>query len=162
MVSQGGFAGTGVVDPNVQLEKFRGTSVQPTYNFNANPKAASSVLGCQSIGRIYLVSKNVCHRVVVGEEGFGAFDEDDVRCSGLREMNRLLSLYFQVHEEEKKVHDVLAACCAINPDIGDWRGVSVYNEGRAWGTRNDPETGIHIIRDYSQEVFMRTLLAPER
>jgi inosine-uridine nucleoside N-ribohydrolase len=63
-VGQGGFAGDDVVPESYRLPKFAGKITCPTFNFNANPKAAVEVLASSAILKRILVSKNVCHGVV--------------------------------------------------------------------------------------------------
>ena len=65
-VGQGGFAGDGVVPPELQMLKFKGKKYCETWNFNGNIPAATAVLaaGQDKILRKVLVSKNVAHKVV--------------------------------------------------------------------------------------------------
>jgi len=49
-VAQGGFAGEGVVPPELQLEKFKGMRTVATFNFNGAPKAALAALAHPGIG----------------------------------------------------------------------------------------------------------------
>ncbi len=61
----------------------------------------------------------------------------------------------------KKLHDPLAACCAINPDIGTWANVTLFRERGEWGAKlaDDPSTRIIITHDH--ELFMQTFLMRE-
>merc|ERR1719499_1184640 len=67
-VAQGGFAGEGVVQRELQLDKFVGKAVCPTWNFNGNAAAATAALASPAISRKVLVSKNVCHRAVYDKQ----------------------------------------------------------------------------------------------
>lgn len=62
------------------------------------------------------------------------------------------------HDEHgKKFHDPLAACCAIDPSIGEWAEVELYREGGEWGSRLAPGSGTHIIVGYDRAKFIATL-----
>jgi hypothetical protein len=41
----------------------------------------------------------------------------------------------------KKLHDPLAACCAIDETIGTWAEVEVFQEKGGWGARLASSTG---------------------
>lgn len=60
---QGGFAGEGVVPPQLQLDRFKGLTTCPTHNLIHDSKAALAALTYPNIDVRYFVSKNVCHRV---------------------------------------------------------------------------------------------------
>lgn len=57
----------------------------------------------------------------------------------------------------KKLHDPLAACCAIEPDIGTWREVELFRKKGKWGSRLKPGSNTWIIIDYNAELFFETL-----
>ena len=57
----------------------------------------------------------------------------------------------------KKLHDPLAACCAIDEAIGTWAEVELYRERGKWGSRLSPGSGVYIITDYDRERFVATL-----
>lgn len=223
-VAQGGFAGEGVVPPELQLEKFKGLTTCPTFNLNGDPKAALRALDHPGVGARYLVSKNVCHKVVydremhealaavkggrrsleaiwrgmevyLGQPGGPALNEDiegeviqliDVdghkvgevpraealaraqaaglplvqvgRASSVTTTARIMA--FEPRPERgKKMHDPLAACCAIDLGIGEWREVEVYRERGKWGARLSPGSGTHIIIDYDHQRFFEALTA---
>ena len=64
-VAQGGFAGVGVVPPDVAtLPKFAGKRMVRTWNFGASQACTRSALASvgSQIGRAVLVSKNCCHK----------------------------------------------------------------------------------------------------
>lgn len=58
------------------------------------------------------------------------------------------------HTYGKKFHDPLAACCAIDPSIGEWAEVELYRERGQWGSRLRPGSGTKIIVDYDHERFL--------
>ena len=67
--------------------------------------------------------------------------------------------YLDKNPKGKALHDPLAACCAIDPDIGEWAEVDLYRERGEWGAKPSPGSGVQIITDYDRERFVRTLLA---
>lgn len=56
----------------------------------------------------------------------------------------------------KKLHDPLAACCAIDESIGEWAEVELFRERGEWGARPAPGSGVHIITGYDRERFVAT------
>lgn len=155
-VAQGGFAGQGVVPEHLQMDKFRGRITCPTFNFNGAPAAALEALKHPNIGPKWLVSKNVCHKVVYDR----ALHE---QLTPLKDNSLSLSMiwkgmdHYLRRKEGKKFHDPLAACCAIDPDIGEWAEVEMFRERGEWGAK--PKTGSHtqIIIDYDHERFIEVL-----
>lgn len=67
--------------------------------------------------------------------------------------------YLAKNPKGKALHDPLAACCAVDPDIGEWAEVEPYRERGEWGAALAPGSGVHIITGYDRERFVRTLLA---
>lgn len=61
--------------------------------------------------------------------------------------------------EGKKLHDPLAACCAIDESIGEWAEVELYRERGKWGSRLSPGSNVKIITGHDQEKFIATLTA---
>lgn len=60
----------------------------------------------------------------------------------------------------KKLHDPLAAACAIDPNIGKWAEVELYRAGGEWGSYQLPGSGIQLITGYDPEAFLRTFCRP--
>ena len=159
-VGQGGFAGDGVVPPELQLKKFRGMATCPTYNLNGALSAARAALAAQGVTRRLLVSKNVCHDVVYDAELHERVALVMSTSPTLRLIHRGMSIHLQRKPDGKKLHDPLAACCAIDEGIGVWAEVEMYREGGGWGARPAAGTRTSIIIDYDHDRFIRTLLAP--
>lgn len=59
----------------------------------------------------------------------------------------------------KKLHDPLAACCAIDESIGEWAEVELYRADGKWGSRLSPGSGVRIITGYDHARFLATLTA---
>lgn len=158
-VAQGGFAGEGVVPPERQLEKFRGMVVCPTYNLNGDPKAALRALEYDGIGHRRFVSKNVCHgvmadRALVDRVGAAKAPHLELIHKG---MEAYLSKGPVGKKTGKKLHDPLAACCALSPEIGEWAEVELFREKGQWGSRLKSESGTWIITGFDKERFISVL-----
>ncbi|MEZ4449719.1 MAG: nucleoside hydrolase [Nannocystaceae bacterium] len=54
----------------------------------------------------------------------------------------------------KKLHDPLAACCAIDPGVAEWAEVELYRESGRWGARLSPGSGVEIIVGYDPRRFL--------
>lgn len=174
LVVQGGFAGEGVVPPERQLTKFRGLVTCPTYNLNGDPRSALAAIASPDIADKRFVSKNVCHGVYYD----AAMHR---RVGALRDRSRSLDLIWRGMDEYlpkgsrpapaggvaresrdgagKKLHDPLAACCAIDGSIGEWAEVEMFRERGEWGARPSPGSGVRIITGYDHERFVATFTA---
>lgn len=158
LVVQGGFAGEGVVPAADQLPKFRGRRTCPSYNLNGAPGSALAALAYPGIGQRRFVAKNVCHAVV--------YDHDlHARVAGVMDaspslalIHRLMTDYLTARPEGKILHDPLAACCAIDPEIGTWAEVEIYREHGEWGARIASGTRTLIITGYDRQRFLDTFL----
>ncbi len=154
-VAQGGFAGDDVVPPEHRMAKFAGRVTCPTYNFNGDPKGARLALDHPAIGERRCVSKNVCHGVVYDaalHERVG--DYRDARAS-LRMIHDAMTRYLRRHPEGKKFHDPLAACCALDPSIAQWREVELYRSKGEWGSRLCEGSNTWITVAAVHEAFAR-------
>jgi inosine-uridine nucleoside N-ribohydrolase len=159
LVVQGGFAGEGVVAPEHQLPKFRGRATCPSYNLNGDPGAVFAALEHPGIARRWFVSKNVCHGVVYDQDLHARVAAATASNPALQLIHRLMSRYLKERPEGKIFHDPLAACCAIDPEIGTWAEVEIYRRHGEWGARPAPGTDTWIITGYDRERFLATLLA---
>ena len=164
---QGGFAGEGVVPDSDQLPKFRGKVTVPSFNLGGDPKSALRTLEARGRFRdLRFVSKNVCHGVVYDEPlhvlaqaALAEMEPDSVtrRCWSL--VVRGMTHYLRKNKGGKALHDPLAACCAIDPEIGRWAEVEIYRERGEWGSRLAPGSGVRIITGYDRDRFIETLLS---
>lgn len=59
----------------------------------------------------------------------------------------------------KKLHDPLAACCAIDLAIGQWAEVELYRENGKWGSQLCPHSNTWIITDYDHQRFVKVFTA---
>jgi inosine-uridine nucleoside N-ribohydrolase len=159
LVAQGGFAGEGVVPPQLQLDKFKGLSVSPTHNLIGDTKAATAVLSYSGIAQRYFVSKNVCHRVVYDQHMHDTIAQHKHDNLALNLIWQGMDVYLKTNPSGKILHDPLAACCAIDPTIGTWAEVELYREGNAWGARLARGSDTWIIIDYDHDKFMRVFTA---
>ena len=69
-----------------------------------------------------------------------------------------MSIYLQ-KKQEKIFHDPLAACCAIDLSIGQWKHVQLYldDKTKQWGSRISDQPNVFIIIDYDQHKYISTL-----
>ena len=157
LFAQGGFAGTGVVPPEHELPQFQGRVTCPTYNLNGDPKSAEAVIACPHFSDKRFVSKNVCHDVVYDEVINHRLNQVKFGHLGLQILHRTMGVYPKRQSQGKKLHDLLAACCAIEPDIGTWAEVELYRDRGQWGSRLKEGTGVHIITGYDKDRFLDVL-----
>jgi inosine-uridine nucleoside N-ribohydrolase len=153
---QCGFAGDGVVPATLQMEKFRGMTSAPTHNLMHDRKAADAILNYPFTGRRFLVSKNVCHRVMYEQNLHQYILPFTKQSLSLQLIWQGMDVYLKQNPAGKMLHDPLAACCAIDEAIGTWVQVAPYREGNAWGSQRSNSSGTWIIIDYSWERFIQT------
>lgn len=162
IVVQGGFAGEGVVPSSFQLEKFSGKAHVPTYNLNGDPKSALLVVNSPYFSEKKFVSKNVCHGVYFDDEIKRAMfsklhDISKVRKHENLMLQRYLNTFVFNCKEGKKLHDPLAATCALDPSIGTWARVDLWRHKGHWGSSLNEESDLEIIIDYDRERFIEVL-----
>lgn len=153
---QGGFAGDSVVPERFQLDKFRGMETCPTFNLNGDPKGALKLLASARMGRISMVSKNVCHGFWFGRQRTDALPRD--RHAGLSLMLRGMDTYLAKYPDGKALHDILAALMAIAPDLGVWVHGAPYREKGQWGFSADPTSETRILIAVDEEAALRRLI----
>jgi inosine-uridine nucleoside N-ribohydrolase len=159
IVVQGGFAGLGVVPETLQLDKFKGKITVPSHNLVGDTKATKKILNYQPKQGKYFVSKNVCHRVIYDRDLHKLVDTKRGQSQSLDLIWQGMESYFDSNPNGKMLHDPLAACCAIDPHIGEWREVSLFKEGNGWGASLDDNTFTYIIIDYNHPKFLNVFLA---
>lgn len=156
-VGQGGFAGEGVVPPELQLLKFSGLKTCPTFNFNGDVVGAKLLLSSPQVSRRLLVSKNVCHGVVYTSEMHEQVKPHKDNNPGIALIYQGMTVYLK-KSLGKAFHDPLAACAMINPDICEFKEVELYREKGEWGSvlKEGTNTFISISVDFPE--FIRTLV----
>lgn len=156
-VGQGGFAGEGVVPPELQLLKFSKLKTCPTFNFNGDVVGAKLMLSSSQISRRLLVSKNVCHGVVYTPEMHEQVKPHKDNNPGIALIYQGMTVYLK-KSLGKAFHDPLAACTMINPKICEFKEVEVYREKGEWGSvlKEGTNTFISISVDFPE--FVRTLV----
>ena len=158
-VAQGGFAGEGVVPAHAQLPKFAGRRTCPTFNFNGASRAALDALAYDGIAARRFVSKNVCHGVVYDSAMHEQIRPVKSQAFYLERIWHGMDRYLSRKRAGKKMHDPLAACCAIDEGVGEWAEVELYRERGEWGARLAPGSGDFIIIGYDHARFVSTLTA---
>lgn len=156
-VGQGGFAGDSVVPPEHRLKKFEGLETCPTFNFNGAPTTALAMLSNPHHDRRLLVSKNVCHGVAWDRDFHARVGALQDRTPGLELVYRGMALYLAKKPEGKKLHDLLALACAIDPTVCTFARVEVYREDGKWGSRLTNEGNTHISTSVDREKFFDVL-----
>ncbi|CAF0849116.1 unnamed protein product [Adineta steineri] len=162
LVAQGGFAGDNIVPEDKRLNKFNGRITCPTFNLTSDPKAAKIVLDFNGIKEKFFVSKNVCHGVLYTNDTHKQLEKVKDRSQSLHEMYHVMSVYLnRAGKIEKAFHDPLAACCAIDISIGQWKDVRLYMDERTkeWGSKISEHPNVKIIIDYDQDKYLSTLFA---
>mmetsp|Transcript_2406 Transcript_2406/g.5128 ORF Transcript_2406/g.5128 Transcript_2406/m.5128 type:complete len:346 (-) Transcript_2406:112-1149(-) len=163
-VAQGGYAGEGVVPRELQMDKFYGKAVCPTWNFNGNVAAAEFALSSNAILRKVLVSKNVCHRVVYDEALHELVGQsldvitDRIARTSIKMLHDAMQRYLAKKPGGKKMHDPLALAVAIDESVCTLAEVAMYRERGAWGARLSPGSSIWISVDYDDSAFRNALL----
>lgn len=157
LVIQGGFAGEGIVPPDLQLEKFKGRKTYPTHNLIVDKKATERILKYSNIGIRRFVSKNVCHRVIYDATMHKMLSKVKGDSLAIRLIWQGMDVYLKTNPQGKMLHDVLAACCAIDPTIATWQEVELYRNRNEWGARKASDTGTLIIVDYDHDKFLKQL-----
>lgn len=160
-IAQGGFAGVGVVPPELPtLEKFQGLETCPTFNFSGAWNEALTALESERILEKRCVSKNVCHQVLIGADEVdllvdAASRTEDARHRRGLELIAKGAAAYVARRGAKKAHDLVAGAAAIDPSFLTWaEHVVVYRaaSGR-WGSRPggaDDKTSISVGVDHER------------
>lgn len=148
---QGGFCGYHAHSQKCQrLPKFEGKDEVSTFNLNGCVKGAELLLEARCEQRRF-VGKNVCHTVAASMKNIEGF----VRAHNYRTEAKLFfyAIYARLSKgEEKKLHDVVAAVCFTNPEIGEWILGTPYRKEGKWGTYPDP-FGDPVLVDINYPAF---------
>jgi len=162
LVAQGGFAGDNIVPEEKRLSKFNGRITCHTFNLGADIKSAKIVLDYNGIKEKYFVSKNVCHGVLYTINTHKQLEKFKDKSQSLQEMYHVMSVYLKrPRKHAKAFHDPLAACCAIDLSIGEWKDVKLYMDEKTkeWGSIISDNPNVKIIVDYNHDKFISTLFA---
>jgi len=158
-VAQGGFAGANLVPEERQLPAFKGRLTCPSYNLDGARQAAQAALAAPNIAERYFISKNVCHGVVYDADLHAIVGELKDCSLSLQLIHRGMEAYLKKNAAGKKLHDPLAACCAIDHSIGVWAAVELFRGKGGWGAEPSPGSSTHIITDYKRKRFIEVLTA---
>jgi pyrimidine-specific ribonucleoside hydrolase len=156
-VAQGGFAGEGVVPEECQLPQFKGKITCPSYNLDGAPRATRAALAAPGIRARRFVSKNICHSVIYDASLHATMAAVKDQSLSLRLIWQGMEAYLGKHRAGKKLHDPLAACCAIDETIGIWAEVELFRDKAGWGARLAPGSGTFIITGYDRPRFVEVL-----
>lgn len=71
-------------------------------------------------------------------------------------------LDIQKNKCDKKIHDILPACCILDNSICDWKQVEMFCEtlknGNQWGSKLSENTNTFISINYHKEKFEKCLI----
>jgi pyrimidine-specific ribonucleoside hydrolase len=173
-VAQGGFAGEGVVPREQQLDKFRGKTTCPTWNFGGDRDSAVAALSCPSIRRRVLVSKNVCHddraaysqtlhdRIAMERDEAANMSNVDSfslrRAAALKLLHHAMEADLARRPSGKKLHDPLALAVALDENVATLAEVQMFQNKNEWGARLMPESETWIAIAFDQDLFHSSLL----
>lgn len=156
-VAQGGFAGDSLVEPEHRLSKFAGKETCPTFNFNGDPKGAELALNSPNIKSRILVSKNVCHGIAYTRETHNEYTMVKDKNLGTQMLFRAMDIYLEKHEE-KKLHDPLAACVALNESICTFKPVDMYRRKGEWGAVLNENSNTKISVSVNTNAFFKEFM----
>ena len=157
-VAQGGFAGDSLVVPENRLTKFAGRETCPTFNFNGDPEGALLALSTDKIQKRTLVSKNVCHGISYDLNFHEEFRPHKDKNSAMKVIYKIMASYLKRHPKGKMLHDPLAACVMLNPEICTFEEVEVYRAKGEWGSRRAYNTNTKISVAVDPVKFKETFL----
>lgn len=162
VIVQGGFAGEGVVPPEIQMEKFKGLSSVPSYNLNGDIKSAIAVIESPNFLEKKFVSKNVCHGVLFDEQikksiYLKLHEITKIRRLDNLMLQRYLNIFVNSCSEGKKLHDLLAAACAIDTSIGTWAKVNMSRVNGGWMSELNDHSNLEVIINYDKNKFVNVL-----
>lgn len=159
-VQQGGFAGDNLVaDP---IPKFKGRVTCPSFNPGNAPKETLALLASPRVEQRLFVSKNVCHGVVWTPEMHAELkrrltgDGRSVRV-GMTTMIDALDHFLAETGTGKAMHDLVAAACALDESVCDFREVEVYREKGEWGARESGSPNARISVGFHPARFVEVL-----
>lgn len=159
-VQQGGFAGDNLVaEP---LEKFKGLITCPSFNPGGAWKETLALLASPRIEERLFVSKNVCHGVVWTSEMQSELKRRQTgRCAssraGMAMMIHALDRYLEDKGVGKAMHDLVAAACALDEHVCDFKEVEIYREKGQWGAREATGTHTRISVGFDEGRFLEVL-----
>lgn len=146
LLMQGGFLPYSRFSPKERLDKFEGKEWMPTFNMNGDRKGTQAILDADIKERRFC-GKNVCHTVWLTPD----------KLINFKPKNRAGELFVQAAKilgRDKKIHDPVAACCHLHPEIGTWvRGKSV-KMADGWSTTDGDDW---ILADLDRDKFWELL-----
>jgi inosine-uridine nucleoside N-ribohydrolase len=152
---QGGFLPYEAHDLVVsRLPQFEGHTAFATFNFGGCIDGAQKLISYPATH--YFIGKNVCHTILYSHEihkQMLAAHSSAHRSPARRMFLEFAELILDRHPEGKKIHDVVAAACLVNTDMGVWvRGRPHYHGKGRWGTETDPD-GDFVLADLDRSAF---------
>jgi pyrimidine-specific ribonucleoside hydrolase len=154
-VQQGGFAGDNIVAS--PLDKFRGKLTCPSFNPGGAPSQTMALLGSPDVAECLFVSKNVCHGVVWDNRCQRLMRDRMVARPGLCRMADALDGYLLAKGQAKAMHDLVAAACALDESVCEFRRVDIYRQKGEWGATENPLSKTRISVGFDEAKFIDVL-----
>jgi inosine-uridine nucleoside N-ribohydrolase len=159
-VAQGGFAGAELIPVERQLPKFAGRTRCESYNFGGDKPGTLLALASSHIQARFLVSKDVTHGVAWNAELHRRLGATGDLPPGVALMSEAMEIYLREHEQPKLLHDVVAACAALDSSIVEWAEVEVRYQAGQWGAVPAAGSGTWISVGLDHERLLATMCAP--
>ncbi len=159
-IQQGGFAGDNVV--STPLKKFKGRITCQSFNPGGAWKETLELLSSQKIKQRFFISKNVCHGVLWSSQfqarlkNYLNNNKIPIR-TGLSSMIYGLDLYYEIKQQDKALHDLVAAACVFDENVCKFKEVEIYREKGEWGARETSKTNTWISVEFNQERFIEVI-----
>jgi pyrimidine-specific ribonucleoside hydrolase len=158
----GGFAGEGVVPSELIMEKFKGVTTCQSWNLSSTTGIALKLQKYSGIKKRFFISKNVTHRVIYDKKIHSVLNEAKNYSKSIKLIWQGMDVYLKKHAEGKKIHDLLAAVCAIDESVCKFIEVELYHEKKNhfvyWGSKAISDSKTWISIDYDHEKFLKILL----
>lgn len=154
-IQQGGFAGDNLVSN--PLEKFKGLRTAVSHNPGGARKDVLRLLESDQIGSRLFVSKNVCHGVVWDARLQKELKGLASNRTGLYTMIQALDRYLDDKGTAKAMHDLVAAACAVDERVCEFKEAQIYCKGGEWGAYELEGTRTRISVGFDEERFVNTL-----
>ncbi len=157
MYVQSGFAGRNCIPVEKQHPRFKGLETFRAHNFDLYLEGAWKFLNSPNIEKKYLISKDITHFVVYDHELHKLVRKKIKEHPAWWAMWHSMEYYLEKHPKGKRLHDPLAVCSAINPEILKFLEVKCYYKNKGWGSIPMKGTNIFISVDLNYEEFLKEL-----
>ncbi|MHA1311783.1 MAG: nucleoside hydrolase [Candidatus Helarchaeota archaeon] len=158
MFVQSGFAGVNCIPIERQHPRYKGLETFRAHNFDLYLEGAWKFLNSPNIEKKYLISKDVTHFVIYDHELHKLVKKKTAEHPAWRLIWDSMEYYLKKHSRGKILHDPLAVCAAINPEIIKFQEVKCFYKNRGWGSIPIKGTNIFISVDLNYKEFLKVFL----